>query len=711
MVGPIQHEDVPLARLPWVSTLVAAAWLALLLLGGAIGPDRILEPLGLVPAHWTPLALIAHPLTHANGVQLLGSLLLLALLAPPLELRLGAARMAGLVALAGPLTGVFYAFMTPASSLALVGPSGVLAALLGASLAPNVSQPFRLTAFAPARGRWTAHWLEIPAYALPPLWLGCEVVVSGLGEFAGSTKGVSGWGPVAGLALGAAFVLALRIPAAGKLLPGEGAGSTAETHLAIEEALIAREQGHHEHALAVLAEAARAHPESREVVSAWWEMASLAGRPSEAAALFQKVVRQELAEGDVESAARHWCELSQRVGDLKPQPRFLLQIAPHLIAIGERREAGRALRMVMAADAGELTSGIALRVAELAREVHAPTALRAAQHVLATEGLDETKRAKLAGLVVELGKRAASEPQLDLDAVPTPESPADRSITIEPDDLGVAPPPSASASETDAGPAAGPLELSADGSLVSGGFDGDLSAGELVAIDTSPEESERSLSMLLESAARRDLPSDGERRNGSAASSLSESRAQVGAEPVTAHAEPRLEALEAASPLQPDRATDALDAIALATAAYTPRFHEAKIIDAIPVKVGEGRIELAQPGGRHGHIDFTRIQAIAVGAVNGISSKPVLVIDLLANWNEVDGGPLRTLRIRSDTFDALTLVPSASRPAEAFRSILETLLARSNAVPLPDPDGAHGRPFRVFGSLTTYEREVLLIDR
>jgi hypothetical protein len=87
------------------------------------------------------------------------------------------------------------------------------------------------------------------------------------------------------------------------------------------------------------------------------------------------------------------------------------------------------------------------------------------------------------------------------------------------------------------------------------------------------------------------------------------------------------------------------------------------------------------------------------------------VIDLLANWNEVDGGPLRSLRIRSDTFDALSLVPSASNPAEAFRSVLETLLARSNAVPLPDSDGARGRPFRVFENLTRYEREVLLIDR
>jgi membrane associated rhomboid family serine protease len=665
MVGLIQHEEVPQGRLPWVVMAVAAAWLALFILGSVLGPDRVLGPLGLVPARWTPLAMLGHPLVHANGVHLLGSLLLLALLGPSLEARLGPARMASLVALAGPLTGGFYTFMTPASSLALVGPSGLLAALLGASLAPSVWQPFRLIAYAPSRGRVLAHWLEVPAYTLPPLWLGCEILVSGLGDFASATKGVSGWGPVAGLAVGAGFVLALRIPAEGRRVAQRGSEGAAKAHPALEEALIARDQGHHEHALAVLAEAAREHPDARDVVSAWWEMASLAGRPSEAAAAFQKLIRKELAEGDFESAAWHWCELSQRVVDLKPEPRFLIQLAPHIAAIGEKREAARALRMVMASDAGKLTSGIALRVAELARELHAPTALLAARHVLATDGLDATKRAKLAGLVVELGKRASSQPQLDLDAAPSLEAPPDRSIEIEPDDLGIGTLLDGAGSATGAAAAQDPLELSADGSLVSGDFDGDLSAGELVEVDRSTEASQGSSPERAESAA-----------------------------PVTA-----------------DRSTDATDAIALATAASTPRFHEAKIVDAVPVSIGETRIELAQIGGRRGHIDFARVQAIAVGAVNGITTKPVLVIDLLANWNEVDGGPLRTLRVRSDTFDALTLVPAASSPAEAFRSFLELLLSRSNAVPLPDSAGARGRPFRVFGNLTTYEREVLLIDR
>ena len=190
MVGPIQNEEVPLGRLPWVCLALSSAWLVLALLGGALGSERVLAPLGLVPAKWTPLSAVAHPLAHANGIQLLGSLVLLALLGPALEARLGSARAAALIASAGPLSGAFYAFMTPASNLALVGPSGLLAAMLGASLAPSVAQPVRLTAYAPSRGRWRAHWLAVPAFALAPVWLACEVLVSSLGDFTGTIKGL-----------------------------------------------------------------------------------------------------------------------------------------------------------------------------------------------------------------------------------------------------------------------------------------------------------------------------------------------------------------------------------------------------------------------------------------------------------------------------------------------------------------------------------------
>ncbi len=45
--------------------------------------------------------------------------------------------------------------------------------------------------------------------------------------------------------------------------------------------------------------------------------------------------------------------------------------------------------------------------------------------------------------------------------------------------------------------------------------------------------------------------------------------------------------------------------------------------------------------------------------------------------------------------------------ASAFQSLLDEMIGKSEAVPLPDPESARGRPFRSFNSLDEYQREVL----
>jgi membrane associated rhomboid family serine protease len=150
-----------------------------------------------------------------------------------------------------------------------------------------------------------------------------------------------------------------------------------------------------------------------------------------------------------------------------------------------------------------------------------------------------------------------------------------------------------------------------------------------------------------------------------------------------------------------------IDDVALGTAASQPRFPEVKALEVRPLALGVARIELEQDGGRRGHVGFAQLQAIGVGAVQGLSAKPVILIDLIANWNDSGGGPLRVLRIRSDRFDVRRLVPEAGGPMDALRGLLDALFERSGAVALPDPDGARGRPVRVFADLATYQRQVL----
>jgi hypothetical protein len=46
---------------------------------------------------------------------------------------------------------------------------------------------------------------------------------------------------------------------------------------------------------------------------------------------------------------------------------------------------------------------------------------------------------------------------------------------------------------------------------------------------------------------------------------------------------------------------------------------------------------------------------------------------------------------------------------EALRLVAALVLERSGATPLPDAEGARGRPFRVYADVADYEREVLQI--
>ena len=159
----------------------------------------------------------------------------------------------------------------------------------------------------------------------------------------------------------------------------------------------------------------------------------------------------------------------------------------------------------------------------------------------------------------------------------------------------------------------------------------------------------------------------------------------------------------------PEAPTTGVDDVALSTAASQPQFQEVKALEVTPLALGADRIELEQGGGRRGHVGFAQLQAIGVGAVHGLSAKPVILIDLIANWNDSSGGPLRVLRIRSDRFDVRRLAPEAGGPMDALRELLELLFERSGAAALPDPDGARGRPVRVFPDLATYQRQVLQV--
>jgi len=105
-------------------------------------------------------------------------------------------------------------------------------------------------------------------------------------------------------------------------------------------------------------------------------------------------------------------------------------------------------------------------------------------------------------------------------------------------------------------------------------------------------------------------------------------------------------------------------------------------------------------------VDLESIQVIAVCGIKRAAQKPVVLVDLFLDSPWGDRPQLRVIRLTSETFDPRQLV-GGDDGMSAFQKFLEQLFEVSEAVPLPDPEAARGRPFRSFSTVKDYEKEVL----
>ncbi|MDP6980592.1 MAG: rhomboid family intramembrane serine protease [Myxococcota bacterium] len=169
--------------------------------------------------------------------------------------------------------------------------------------------------------------------------------------------------------------------------------------------------------------------------------------------------------------------------------------------------------------------------------------------------------------------------------------------------------------------------------------------------------------------------------------------------PIGAHAPPEIELVETARDEAPP-----IDLAAL------PRFDALALVAARPTSLRDDVLYFELPNGRRAKVAYDEVQAVAVAAVRDLAAKPVVVIDLLLNWQELGDAPLRAIRLRSDRFNPAHLVEAQRDATQTLRVFLAALLERSAAVPLPDDDAARGRPFRVYKFTRTYQRRVLKVD-
>ena len=133
-------------------------------------------------------------------------------------------------------------------------------------------------------------------------------------------------------------------------------------------------------------------------------------------------------------------------------------------------------------------------------------------------------------------------------------------------------------------------------------------------------------------------------------------------------------------------------------------------VDALPLELDDEGIHFATASGQKRLMRYDRIQAVSVAAIQGLSDKPVLIVDLVLDWKASAGDRLRVIRMRADRFDPRRVVPGIESPLEALRQMIATVLGRSKGVPLPDPDAARGMPFASFPELALYQRLVLLAE-
>jgi membrane associated rhomboid family serine protease len=135
-------------------------------------------------------------------------------------------------------------------------------------------------------------------------------------------------------------------------------------------------------------------------------------------------------------------------------------------------------------------------------------------------------------------------------------------------------------------------------------------------------------------------------------------------------------------------------------------FPDGAVSDALPRALEPEVLRLEVAGQGQTGLAYTRLRAVAVAGVHGLGPKPVVVIDLLVDGAGTEG-PLRVIRLRSDRFDPRPLAPGVDGPFDALRWLVQAILSRSDAQPLPDPDGAAARPVRMFQSLEDYHEQVL----
>ncbi|MCZ6784096.1 MAG: rhomboid family intramembrane serine protease [Proteobacteria bacterium] len=592
------------------------------------------------------------------------------------------------------------------------GGSGLVAAMLGAYFVQAVRWPARLIGGIPLPS-----WLLFSAWALLEYVLIRGVFLDLRSEPVAAHAACVGFGVLFALVvrrLGVEEGLRERDERKAELLSSP----------VLDEAMAAHGKGRSAEALELLRPELERRSGDRDVALGFWAAAVGAGRAEEAIPVLLGVIRDDLRKRRSADATRYWIDLVQSGCRFSAEPTLLVRMGEALLDEGHPDQAVRALLRALDGDP-PLASALALRAVRVARDLDPGLTRRAAQAALADGQLDPERRDELRALSSELSADSLEE------AVPAPAPVPTRAVAPKRAVISelVSPAPDLSGSEApapdgDSGPdphALSPMALTeeaqgeaappSDEELARWNDPGlveDLSAqlpDESVEFDAGARDGAFDPAGLDLAAESDELPTEPLDDDPETTAPMQESEVSPEEDQETTE----VDELPPLPPPQSDPPAESPEPspIDLATARARPL----KLLQGVPIDVEEDGLQLEIDGKGKTRIPFERIEALGVAAVEGLGPKPVLIVDLILNWVSLADEPLKVIRLPSDRFDPSRLLPDAPSSIDALRNLLETILEASGATPLPDADGARGRPFAPFASLALYHDQVLMVGR
>ena len=684
----------------------------------------------------------AHAFVQEEWVGVILCLLVLVLAGIPLERTWGHTVFAVFTLAVIPGVPEAYRLLDGSSSIPWSGGSGFAAALLGAYFIRGLGGHF-----------------VIPGWTLLSLWLATEsFVVRG---FWLDDLGSVPWATLcAAVALGAGFAGILRLARVEDKVDTLSASTrSGAPHPSVARAARLRADGAPYEAFDLMHSAWLEDPRDVELGEAFFTVAAEVGQPEAAVDAIVPSLRNAVRKGEMSRALDYWLPLARQQCEASLEAKTFIRLGEAMLGAGHVEEALFTLRSAL--DVGA-TSALATRIVRLAREHDKGLARAAAAIALADSNMAAKVRAELQSFTTSAEASAVEPPMASPAPAPVSRSALDRRVQAEHQSIdtttfpleldtipGVPTPGSVrAASEID----------SNESALVAQGLDiGAIDAGQITDLTESQAQVDNDLSEFASSAeeisgdgalpgpglrpqsaegVERTFQDDDLERPSSDSEFLTEPilvqdlAAGRAADPAPDSDRTPLVAVDETGPsfvdLRPeDEASGvfdeptvlvgmvaeqeeaATDALGPESVSESARMRGMKVVQGTPTTVTEEWIEIEIEGKGKTKLPLERIQAMSLALVADLAPGPVLVVDFLLNWLGPTEEPLKLIRLRSDRFDPLVLMPGVARPSEALTLWIRGLEARTDLACLPSRVVLRGE-YAHFETLEEYEREVLI---